>query len=443
MDRIRLGTAAGGVLAVDAVLHLVWATGITWPASDTRALSHALLGTSGAPFTPRVLLTLAAILLTGAACVVAASRDRGGLIARLGALAVACGLLTRGLIGAGWAAGLGFGPGSAFYWLNLFVYVPLCLAAGIATLLVTRMPRWLAAFPAVLVVALLWGAYGWSPAEQRDHRPPADGQFAETALARFHYVRAGSGTPVVLLSPGAASTFAWRPQLDALRARHTVYIVDLPGQGFTELRARDFTWDLDGMTRAVGAFLDAMGIEKAALGGNSWSGGWALAYAQRYPARVTALALLAPSGLDEKDPPAWELMKYPIAGELMASAGAASRSSTASAVRGLFGHPELVTEAMVDEMWAPGTFTANRKSAYLLERGLDWRETQAALGRTSTPALILWGSGDTVLPVWQAARYRELMPSATVTVLDGCGHALTLDCAQPVASLMADFLHAH
>jgi 4,5:9,10-diseco-3-hydroxy-5,9,17-trioxoandrosta-1(10),2-diene-4-oate hydrolase len=45
-----------------------------------------------------------------------------------------------------------------------------------------------------------------------------------------------------------------------------------------------------------------------------------------------------------------------------------------------------------------------------------------------------------VLPVRQAAEFGPLMPHASVHVLDGCGHALTIDCPDQVGALMGGFL---
>jgi pimeloyl-ACP methyl ester carboxylesterase len=44
-----------------------------------------------------------------------------------------------------------------------------------------------------------------------------------------------------------------------------------------------------------------------------------------------------------------------------------------------------------------------------------------------------------VLPWTQAARFGQVMPHAQVYVLDGCGHALTLDCPGPVTRMMENF----
>jgi 4,5:9,10-diseco-3-hydroxy-5,9,17-trioxoandrosta-1(10),2-diene-4-oate hydrolase len=164
-----------------------------------------------------------------------------------------------------------------------------------------------------------------------------------------------------------------------------------------------------------------------------------LAYAQRHPERVSQLALLAPSGLDQPDVWSWEILKQPLIGEAPAKLGA-GRSMVEPAVRSLFVHQQLVTPQLVDAMWIPGTYRDNVRSMYALERGLDWSVTERALPSTRQPTLVLWGDHDTVLPVAQASRFGELLPNATVRVLVDCGHALTLDCADQVTPLLAAFL---
>ncbi|MFD9410875.1 DUF3995 domain-containing protein [Streptomyces sp. NPDC059989] len=128
--RHRTGLALAGLLAADGLLHLYWATGATWPAADTRALSLAVLGIETS-FAPPAVLPLAALTLAGAAAVLAHSRGRGGRLARAVTAAVAAGMGVRALAGLGWAAGLlDSPPDSPFYVLNLALYTPACLGFG-------------------------------------------------------------------------------------------------------------------------------------------------------------------------------------------------------------------------------------------------------------------------------------------------------------------------
>ncbi|MGR4880244.1 alpha/beta fold hydrolase [Streptomyces sp. LARHCF249] len=440
--RRRAGRALAALFAVDGLVHLYWATGLTWPAPDERALSLAVIG-GEVSFAPRVVLPLALLGLTTSAVLFARGNGRGGWFGAAAAWTVTAGLLARGLLGLLWVFGAGDGAaGPAFSWLNLLLWTPLCLGFGwaAATGLLEPLPRRLLALPLAVVALLAGTAYGYQPAERHGYTAPADSRWVQTPVARFHYTQQGSaGSPLVLLSPGASWTFAWREQAAALSRTHTVFVVDLPGQGFTELRDPDLTWDLDGMTKAIGSFLDAAGIQRTALAGNSWSGGWALAYAQRHPERVSKLALLAPSGLDEPDPASWEALKLPVVGELLTGLGT-GRGAAESSMRGLFVNRDRVTDAIVDAAWAPGTRDTNRRAVYRLERGLDWRETEAALPSTRQPVLVLWGRQDSVLPARQAARFGQLLPDARVSVLEGCGHALMLDCPDRVSAAMEEFL---
>jgi pimeloyl-ACP methyl ester carboxylesterase len=157
---------------------------------------------------------------------------------------------------------------------------------------------------------------------------------------------------------------------------------------------------------------------------------------------VDSLLLLAPSGAATRDTWVYEIMKYPFVGELWNNWYYADRSSSREALKRIHVHHDRVTEEDVDAFWAPGTFADNLESQYLLERGLDWHETIAAMPRTTTPALVVWGRQDTVNPVWQAAEFDRRMPGAEVHRLDGCGHALTTDCTEQVNQLLVDFLLA-
>ncbi len=97
----------------------------------------------------------------------------------------------------------------------------------------------------LLIGGALYGAYVYQPPEAgRGYDPPylqqVDSRFVETPVARFHYVHAGEGSPVILVSPGSAWVVAWKHQLPALAEHHSVYVVDLPGQGYTELKDPNF-----------------------------------------------------------------------------------------------------------------------------------------------------------------------------------------------------------
>ncbi|MFG1686395.1 alpha/beta fold hydrolase [Nonomuraea sp. NPDC049269] len=76
--------------------------------------------------------------------------------------------------------------------------------------------------------------------------------YVETPVARFHYTKTGSGSPVVLIAGGAQWQYSYRDTIPVLAREHTVYAVDMPSQGYTTGKD-DFAYDLPAMSDALGS----------------------------------------------------------------------------------------------------------------------------------------------------------------------------------------------
>lgn len=110
----------------------------------------------------------------------------------------------------------------------------------------------------------------------------------------------GQGFPVVLLhgsGPGVSAWANWRLVIPHLAKHFRVLAPDLVGFGFTE-RPPGFRYELDAWVRHLVDCLDAAGVDKAHLIGNSFGGALALALAIRAPERVERLVLMGSAGLE-------------------------------------------------------------------------------------------------------------------------------------------------
>ncbi|WP_159840299.1 alpha/beta fold hydrolase [Nocardia sp. CY41] len=304
-----------------------------------------------------------------------------------------------------------------------------------------RLALGLAAVVAALFAAVLPVAYAWNPPASPDRPSYLDrihSRYAETDLARFHYTVTGQGSPVVLIAGGGLWQYSWREVIPALARQHTVYAVDLPSQGYTELRRPGFAFDLPAMAEAVGAFFDAVGLDRAALVGHSWGGAWSLYFAEQHPERVDRLILLDAPGLDAEKAPVTPLFQTPLLGELATKL--TTRDFFTDSIRGTFHHKHLVTDEMIGELWPPFARPDNRDGFLALWRNLDYRRTDAELARVSAPTLVLWGGADEWLPPTQAERLAARIPNATAEVLPGCGHTVHEDCPADTIPLIEEFL---
>src|SRR5215216_4493606 len=123
----------------------------------------------------------------------------------------------------------------------------------------------------------------------------------------IHYLTAGTGPPLVLLHGAGDNALDWRWVMPALAANHRVYAPDLPGSPDSARPAADYSPAF--FERFVAGFLDASGIERVAVAGNSLGGLIALRLALSEPARVTALILIDSAGLGRTVNPAFASVK--------------------------------------------------------------------------------------------------------------------------------------
>ena len=113
--------------------------------------------------------------------------------------------------------------------------------------------------------------------------------------ARISTLTAGDGIETVILIHGLGSNkTSFYETVSALTPHHTVHAIDLPGFGSSSKPLRA-PYDAPWFARSVTRFMDAMGIERAHVVGNSLGGRVAIEVGLREPGRVQSLSLLCPS----------------------------------------------------------------------------------------------------------------------------------------------------
>lgn len=118
---------------------------------------------------------------------------------------------------------------------------------------------------------------------------------------RIHYEVHGSGPDVVMLhggGPGATGASNYGKNLEALAKYFSCWVIDFPGWGQSSKNLEAFGGEgpFHNGGRAVQAFMDAVGLARAHLVGNSFGGSAALCLAMDAPERVGRLVLMGPGG---------------------------------------------------------------------------------------------------------------------------------------------------
>ena len=252
------------------------------------------------------------------------------------------------------------------------------------------------------------------------------------------YLEAGAGETVVMLhgsGPGVSATANWQHNIGTLSQRFRVLAPDIVGFGGTE-RPDDVVYSLRGWTDHIWAFLDAHGIEKTAIVGNSLGGRIALQMATDSPDRIAKMVLMGAPGV----------------GMTLTDGLAALRAYEPShdAMRDLLRNYFAVDPAMItDELVAIRYEASIADGAYEAYRAmfLDPRHAGSELGITedevraiATPTLLVHGREDKVVPVQVAVTMLGLLPNADLHVFSSCGHWTQIERADEFSALVSDYL---
>ncbi|MBA2525811.1 MAG: alpha/beta hydrolase [Pyrinomonadaceae bacterium] len=117
--------------------------------------------------------------------------------------------------------------------------------------------------------------------------------YANVNGIRLHYAESGRGDDLVILLHGFPEFwYSWRHQLTVLGTRFHVVAPDMRGYNLSEKPPRVEDYSTDVVANDVIGLIGHFGAAKAAIVGHDWGAGVAWAVAQKYPERVSKLAVL-------------------------------------------------------------------------------------------------------------------------------------------------------
>jgi 2-hydroxymuconate-semialdehyde hydrolase len=262
---------------------------------------------------------------------------------------------------------------------------------------------------------------------------------------RFHLTRSGpSGAPVILWlhgsGPGVTAMSNWAGMLETFASDHHSLAPDIIGFGdsthpdppppgrkaFTELRARTLL-----------RLLDALGIERAHVVGNSMGGVIALVMAEMAPARIDRMVLMGSGGAPVAPTP--ELRRLvsfyddPTAGHM------------ATLMHGFVHDPSAFgddLERIARERLPMALRDDVRRShlATFAPGGDPLAFPPERLAAIGTPTLVLHGASDRVIPVAASEYLAAHLPRARRVVLEQAGHWLQIEQPQAFVRQLRAFL---
>jgi 2-hydroxymuconate-semialdehyde hydrolase len=266
-------------------------------------------------------------------------------------------------------------------------------------------------------------------------------QTVNVAGVNTNYIEAGSGDPLILIhgsGPGVTAFANWRGVIPDFAERFKCYAPDTLGFGYTDFPDEIAGFNMDRWVAHLVGFMDALGIAKAHVIGNSYGGALALAVATRHAERIAGIVLMGSAGRTE----------FRMTQGLADVWGYEPSMESMRELMRTFAHdPSLVKEEIVRSRYEasirPGAH--EKYSSLFPEPRQRWLQELAtsdeALREMKQPVLIVHGREDMIVPVDCSIAFHKVIPNSELHVFGNCGHWTQIEMRERFVEVVLPFLH--
>lgn len=258
-------------------------------------------------------------------------------------------------------------------------------------------------------------------------------------MTNYHETGSGiSDTPVILIhgsGPGVSAWSNWRLGLPYLGERLHTFAYDQIGFGYSDLPARH-NYNLEIWTDHLLSFMQAVGVERAHLIGNSMGAAVALATAVTHPERVGKLVLMGPMGV-----------RFPITEGLDAVWGYTPSVANMKHLIDIFAYDrKLVTDELAEQRYRASIRPGMQEAFSSMfpeprQNGVDaMAPYEDRLGGLQHQTLIFHGRDDRVIPLLSSQKLLDVLPNVQLHIFSRCGHWTMIEHTAAFNRLTRDFL---
>jgi pimeloyl-ACP methyl ester carboxylesterase len=249
---------------------------------------------------------------------------------------------------------------------------------------------------------------------------------------RLRYIKTGEGPALVLLHTLRTQLDLFEKVVPELAKSFTVYAVDYPGHGYSDIPPAKY--DPDYFVETIESFLEALDLHDVTLAGVSIGASICLILAARNNPRVSRVVAINPydhakgRGMARSSSLARlfvALADLPVLGDTVMRLR--QFFIMRSVLDGGVSDPRHISPELLKEMYLVG----NRRGHYraflrLLRNAESWETATKTYSNIKIPVLLLWGDRDWSRPD-EREHDRQIVPSAKMATVEDGGHFLPLD----------------
>lgn len=271
-------------------------------------------------------------------------------------------------------------------------------------------------------------------------------RYADVDGVRVRYLKTGAGPVLVLLHTLRTQLDIFQKVIPSLAREFTVYAVDYPGHGWSDIPRTDYTPAF--FSRFTTRFMEVLELEDALVAGVSIGASIPLLMAAEGNPRIRAIVSINPfdygqRGADRANGVAkllFTLAAIPVIGETVMRLR--NRVVEGKILEGGVATPAALPPAFREEVFRVGERPGHYPAFLNLIRHMPrWRDAHAVYGRIRTPVLLVYGDRDWSHEAERQATLREI-PGARIERVSNGGHFLPLDQPEAVARHIKAFAEA-
>jgi 4,5:9,10-diseco-3-hydroxy-5,9,17-trioxoandrosta-1(10),2-diene-4-oate hydrolase len=255
----------------------------------------------------------------------------------------------------------------------------------------------------------------------------------------MHYHEAGSDDRGVILfvhgsGPGASgwSNFKGNYPFLAEQGYRTI-VPDTMGYGYSS-KPEEGAFSLEDVAAQYKALLDALGVDRATLVGNSQGGAIAITMALNYPDLVDKLVLMAPGGLEARET-YMEMEGIKAMIRVLYKEGI-SKETMRKVFTLQLNDESKITDEIIEERYQVAVTQHKDNIARIRVTNQEDR-----LSEIQCPVLCFWGANDKFCPVSGASKIASGCPNSRTMLIANCGHWVMVEYQTLFNNLTLSFLN--
>lgn len=267
---------------------------------------------------------------------------------------------------------------------------------------------------------------------------PEIGRTVKVNGSDVNYHDVGQGRPVLLIhgsGPGVSAWANWRLTIPELSQHCRVIAPDMVGFGYSE-RPAGITYGMEVWIKQLVDLLDALGLPRVDLVGNSFGGALAIATAIRHPLRVDRLVLMGSAGVP-----------FELTPGLDAVWGYTPSVANMRALLDIFAFDRTLVSDELAELRYRASVQPGFQEAFASmfpaprQRGVEALSSQEAdIRALPNETLVIHGREDKVVPLSTSLTLSRWIERSQLHVFGRCGHWTQIERAKPFSRLVIDFL---